>query len=67
MERAPHQQRVINEKGELDLKLTALRSFIKSPKFEEIVKDEAERYRLTKQEIAMSDYSAVLADRIAAF
>ena len=64
---APHQQRVVDEKRELDEKLQKLTAFISSEKFVSIVQDEAERERLVCQEEAMADYSAILAERIEAF
>lgn len=64
---APHQQRVVEEKRELDEKLQKLKAFISSASFTAIVQDEAERGRLVCQEKIMNDYSAVLGERIAAF
>lgn len=64
---APHQQRVVDEKRELDDKLQKLTAFINSEKFSTIVQDEAERGRLVCQEETMKDYSAILAERIEAF
>lgn len=64
---APHQQRVLDEKHELDDKLQKLTAFISSEKFSTIVQDEAERGRLVCQEETMKDYSAILAERIEAF
>ena len=64
---APHQQRVVDEKRELDDKLQKLTAFINSEKFSTIVHDEAERGRLVCQEETMKDYSAILAERIEAF
>ena len=64
---APHQQRVLDEKRELDDKLQKLTAFISSEKFSTIVQDEAERGRLVCQEETMKDYSAILAERIEAF
>lgn len=64
---APHQQRVVDEKRELDEKLQKLKAFISSASFTTIVQDEAERGRLVCQEEIMNDYSAVLGERIAAF
>lgn len=64
---APHQQRVVDEKRELDDKLQKLTAFISSEKFSTIVQDEAERGRLVCQEETMKDYSAILAERIEAF
>lgn len=64
---APHQQRVVDERRDLDEKLQKLSAFISSEKFLEIVQDEAERGRLVCQEETMRDYSAILGERIAAF
>lgn len=63
----PHQQRVIDEKRELDDKLQKLTTFISSEKFTIVVPDEAERSRLVCQEEMMRDYSAILGERIASF
>lgn len=65
-EYAPHQQRVIDEKGELDKKATALSNFIgTSPIFETL--DPAEQERLKEQNDVMWQYSEILGKRIAAF
>ena len=64
---APHQQRVVQEKEELDEKLSKLSAFIDSPDFTITVKDENEIARLVCQEEIMKDYSEILAERIAAF
>ena len=64
---APHQQRVVQEKEELDEKLSKLSAFIDSPNFTITVKDENESARLVCQEEIMKDYSEILAERIAAF
>ena len=64
---APHQQRVVDEKRELDEKLQKLTAFINSESFATIVQDAEERGRLVCQEEIMKDYSAVLGERIAAF
>ena len=61
----PHQQRVVDEKTELDLKLGKLRNFLNGSIFLSL--DEAERFRLTEQANLMNGYSAVLGRRIAAF
>ncbi len=66
-ELSPHQQRVVQEKIELDEKLTKLSAFISSPNFTEIVGDIDEIARLVCQEEIMEDYSEILAERIAAF
>jgi hypothetical protein len=61
----PHQQRVVDEKTELDEKLTKLNAFFSNSVFEKL--PEAERLRLAKQANIMKDYSDVLSERIAAF
>ena len=63
---APHQQRVINEKGELDEKATALSNFIRSSQIFETL-DPAEQERLKEQNDVMWQYSEILGKRIAAF
>lgn len=60
------QQRVIDEKAELDAKAKALSEFIGlSPLFDSIDKDEQERLKL--QNDVMWTYSTILGERIAAF
>jgi hypothetical protein len=62
----PHQQRVVDEKEELDKKATALSNFIgTSPIFDTI--DPAEQERLKQQNDVMWQYSEILGARIAAF
>ncbi|MBB2928375.1 crAss001_48 related protein [Paraburkholderia silvatlantica] len=61
----PHQQRVIDEKTELDEKLTKLSAFVGTPIFSGLA--EEERERLAAQARAMGEYSRILGDRIAAF
>lgn len=61
----PYQERVVEEKKELDLKLEKLQVFLQSESFGHI--HEAERFRLRLQEVYMRSYSEVLQDRIAAF
>ena len=62
----PHQQRVVDEKTELDAKATALSQFIgHSPIFGTL--DPAEQERLKEQNDVMWQYSEILAARIAAF
>lgn len=66
MELQPHQQRVVDEKTELDKKATALSHFIgNSPIFETL--DAAEQERLKQQNDVMWQYSGILGARIAAF
>lgn len=69
-EMPPHQQRVVQEKVELDVKISALFAFIESynagiSKFAAL--PEPERMRLYAQHRAMVAYSCILAERIAAF
>jgi hypothetical protein len=60
------QQRVVDEKTELDKKLDNLTQFIKSSKtYLEL--PEPERARLLEQRLTMQRYSEILAERIAAF
>lgn len=62
----PHQQRVVDEKAELDTKATALSNFIgQSPIFETV--DPTEQERLKVQNDIMWRYSEILGLRIAAF
>lgn len=62
----PHQQRVVDEKTELDTKAKALSEFIgNSPIFETL--DPAEQERLKEQNDVMWQYSEILGARIAAF
>ena len=62
----PHQQRVVDEKTELDTKANALSQFIGlSPIFEKL--DPAEQERLKLQNDVMWQYSEILGSRIAAF
>lgn len=63
---APHQERVVTEKNELDEKLDKLLVFINSsPVFAGL--DPAEKGRLWQQAGVMRWYSQILGDRIAAF
>lgn len=62
----PHQQRVVDEKVELDKKATALSNFIGgSPMFDTLEVDEQERLR--NQCEVMWQYSEILGARISAF
>ena len=63
-----HQQRVVDEKQELDGRLEKLLAFIGNGAgtiFSGLVTEE--RQRLTTQARIMREYSDILADRIAAF
>lgn len=61
----PHQERVVNEKAELDEKLDKLEAFFITPLFIGI--DFEERYRLQRQAEVMTEYSIILGERISAF
>lgn len=66
MELQPHQQRVVDEKAELDTKATALSKFIgEGAVFATL--DSAEQERLKEQCELMWQYSEILGARIAAF
>ena len=60
-----HQQRVVDEKTDLDAKLQRLALFFSGPIFSTLKRDEQDR--LHKQAHIMQSYSEVLAERIAAF
>ncbi|WBF05205.1 hypothetical protein [Burkholderia phage CSP3] len=62
---APHQQRVVIEKDDLDERTEKLERFIPSQKFHELPTEE--RDRLRRQYHLMVALSAVLGERIAAF
>lgn len=62
----PHQQRVVDEKNELDKKANALSQFIgTNPTFGNL--DAPEQERLREQCEVMWQYSEILGARIAAF
>lgn len=62
----PHQQRVVDEKKELDDKLNKLKAFIEAnPIFKALPEDE--RGRLGRQFDVMAEYSSILSQRIVAF
>jgi len=65
VELQPYQERVVEEKKELDEKLGALNAFISDSRFFTLFHDE--QVRLKKQFKLMTEYSAVLKDRIEAF
>jgi hypothetical protein len=60
-----YQQRVVDEKKELDDKIQRLDEFLAGNTYKTL--SEGERQRLARQLAAMSDYSQVLFERIAAF
>ena len=59
----PHQQRVIEEKRELDERLTSLLSLVLSPEFTDLAPTEQQLLR--EQFECMWDYSGILLARIA--
>ncbi|MCK9157164.1 MAG: hypothetical protein M0P12_13960 [Paludibacteraceae bacterium] len=61
-----YQQRVIEEKKELDAKIEKLSTFVDSKAFPETV-EASERSRLLHQLTVMREYSSILSDRIANF
>ena len=61
----PHQQRVVDEKAELDKKREALRNFLDTDRSMGI--DPVERARLARQLTAMAYYADILRERIEAF
>lgn len=61
----PHQVRVLDEKSELDEKLDKLTSFIGTPTWLNLVREE--RDRLAWQRHHMQGYSRILGERISAF
>ena len=65
MNMQPHQQRVLEEKAELNAKLEKLKVFLAGPVFKTL--EPAEQMRLIQQCAIMVDYSSVLGKRIAAF
>lgn len=62
---APHQQRVVDEKAELDERFEKLRAFIRTPTFNGL--DGAEQDRLHQQVAVMGRLSDILGERIEAF
>lgn len=62
---APHQQRVVDEKKELDDKRDKLVAFFSTDLFRGL--DQAEKDRLRTQHGVMGVYSEILHQRIAAF
>lgn len=62
----PHEQRVVDEKSEIDEKARKLSEFIgNNPLFEDL--DPAEQERMKEQNDIMWQYSEILGKRIAAF
>jgi hypothetical protein len=61
----PHQERVVSEKSELDIKIDKLDTFRAGSVFSTLPAEE--QGRLNMQLSHMRAYSGILADRIAAF
>ena len=61
----PHQQRVVEERAELEDKLGKLQAFITGERFASV--PDAEQGRLVLQHKLMESYALVLEQRIAAF
>lgn len=61
----PHQQRVVDEKAELDERLAKLDAFLKTGTFKSL-RDE-EQILLDRQAVAMRILSGILRERIALF
>ena len=61
----PHQQRVVDEKKELDDKLTKLMLFLTGKVYLSLAPEEQKR--LQDQSKMMAQYSSILGARIAAF
>ena len=62
-----HQQRVVDEHAECLERLRKLRAFIGDAKGPFRQLDDAERYRLMRQEYVMTELATVLTERVAAF
>jgi hypothetical protein len=62
----PHQQRVVDEKIELDQKIVGLSVFMEKPAIFGTL-PELERFRLFAQRRVMVEYSNILGERISAF
>lgn len=61
----PHQQRVVDEKRDLDERAGKLLAFFDTVVFSTL--DPAEQHRMRTQHVAMKTYSEILGERIAAF
>jgi len=60
-----YQQRVIDDKKEIDVKLEVLRVFTRGDTFSALPKEEQDR--MSRQGWAMENYSDILGDRIKSF
>lgn len=63
MKAAPHQQRVLDEKRDLDTKIAKLAEFMRGELFDNL--PFAERMLMTRQAAHMERYATVLGERIA--
>ncbi len=61
----PHQQRVVDEKAELDDKITKLKAFTEGGVFQSL--DKLDKDLLESQLVVMVPYSAILSQRIGRF
>ena len=61
----PHQQRVVDEKSELDEKLSKLDAFLRTDTFKRLRNEE--QILLGRQATAMRIYSGILGERIKLF
>lgn len=61
----PYQERVVEEKKELALKIDKLANFMNGPGFNQVL--QMEQHRMRVQHAAMMTYLLALAARIAAF
>jgi len=61
----PHQERVVEEKKDLDTKIDKLKDFVEGPIHSTLVEDEQKR--LATQLHHMKEYATALGQRIAAF
>ena len=65
LDMAPHQQRVVDEKRELNEKIEKLATFREGGVFASL--PDAEQERMIRQHSCMVEYSGILGERIAAF
>ena len=61
----PHQQRMLDEKAQLETRLVSLQNFIDTPGF--MLLDDMERHLMNRQAHFMSGYLGILLQRIAKF
>lgn len=58
----PYQQRIIDEKNELDYKISKLGIFLEGKFF--YILDSVKKSKLTEQKLIMDEYSRILGERI---